>query len=117
MVTTYLKKCHAFSEDFRDCVENREIVLLGQCALCGFHGGVWQPVRKTLVFDSYPGKLRPDVSRVWLTRIQWDHIKTGEDDSNCEDDLRQKREGTVIEFLDETEAAFKNFTPHIYLIE
>ncbi len=56
---------------------------------------VWQPVRKTLVFDSHPDKLRPDVSRVWLTRIQWDHI----------DDLRQKREGTVIEFLDETETA------------
>ena len=91
--------------------------LLGQCALCGFHGGVWQPVRKTLVFDSPPGKLRPDVSRVWLTRIQWDRIKTGGDDSNCEDDLRQKREGTVIEFLDETEAAFKIFTPHSYLIE
>ncbi len=41
----------------------------------------------------------------------------GGHDSNCEDDLRQKREGTVIEFLDETEAAFKNFTPHSYLIE
>jgi len=90
--------------------------LLGQCALCGFHG-VWQPVRKTLVFDSPAGKLRPDVSRVWLTRIQWDHIKTGGDGSNCEDDLRQKREGTVIEFLDETKTTFKNFTPHSYLIE
>jgi hypothetical protein len=78
---------------------------------------VWQRVRKTLVFDSPDGKLRPDVSRVWLTRIQWDLIKTGGDDSNSEDDLRQKREGTVIEFLDETEAAFKNFTPHSYLIE
>jgi hypothetical protein len=31
--------------------------------------------------------------------------------------LKQKREGTVIKFLDETEAAFKNFTPHSYLIE
>ena len=51
--------------------------LLGQCALCGFHVVVWQPVRKTLVFDSPPGQLRPDVSRVWLTRIQWDRIKTG----------------------------------------
>ena len=57
------------------------------------------------------------MSSVWLTRIQWDHIKTGGDGSNCEDDLRQKREGTVIEFLDETKAAFKNFTPHRYLIE
>ncbi len=87
--------------------------LLGQCALCGFHGGVWQPVRKTLVFDSHPGKLRPDVSRVWLTRIQWDRIKTVGDGSNCEDDLRQKREGTVIEFLDETEAAFKTSPPTV----
>jgi hypothetical protein len=31
--------------------------------------------------------------------------------------LSQEREGTVIEFLDETETAFKNFTPHSYLIE
>ena len=43
---------------------------------------LWQPVRKTLVFDFSAGKLRPDVSR-----------------------------------LDEAETAFKNFTPHSYLID
>jgi hypothetical protein len=52
--------------------------LCGQCALCCFHG-VWQFARKKLVFDVPAGRLRPDVSTVWLTRIQWDRIKTGGD--------------------------------------
>ena len=96
--------------------DTKSTCLRGQCALCGLQS-VWQPIRKTLVCDFSAGKLRPDVSRVWLTRIQWDRIKTGGDDNNCEDDLGQKREGTVVEFLDEAETAFKNFTPHSYLID
>jgi hypothetical protein len=82
--------------------------LSGQCARCGF-AAVWQPVRKTLVYDSLAGKLRPEASRVYLTRIKWDRIRTGGDGSNSEDDLRQQREGTVIEFLDEAQVAYHNF--------
>ena len=61
-------------------------------------------MRKKLVYDS--GKLKPGVSRVWLTVIQWDRIKTGGDGSKSEDDLRQRCEGTLIEFLDQASIAY-----------
>ena len=83
---------------------------------CGF-SALWYPVRKTLVYDAPAGKLRPEVSKVWLSRIKWDRIKTGGDGSQVEDDLRQQREGTLIEFLDEACTAYSNFTPHSFHIE
>jgi hypothetical protein len=46
-------------------------------------------VRQTLVYDNIGGKLRPDVSEVWLSKMIWDIIKTGGDGNNSEDDLRQ----------------------------
>ena len=90
--------------------------LRGECSKCGF-GALWKPVRKTLVYDSPAGKLKPGVSRVWLTKIKWDRIKTGGDGSNSEDDLRQAREGTLIEFFDEVCTAYTNFTPHSFHVD
>jgi hypothetical protein len=46
-------------------------------------------VRQTLIYDNSDGKLRPDVSEVWLSNMIRDVIKTGRDGSNSEDDLRQ----------------------------
>ena len=56
------------------------------------------------------------MSRVWLTQMQWDRIKTGGDGSSSEDDLRQQREGTLIELLDEFEPVQNTWVPHRYHI-
>jgi hypothetical protein len=68
--------------------------LQGKCVKCGFKS-LWMTVRQTLVYDNSGGKLRPDVSEVWLSNMIWDSIKTGGDGSNSEDDLRQQHEDTA----------------------
>ncbi len=90
--------------------------LQGKCVKCGFKT-LWMSVRQTLVYDNSDGKLRPDVSEVWLSNMIWDSIKTGGDGSNSEDDLRHQHEGTVIAFMDKAIQAFYNFTPHRIHIE
>ena len=101
------------------CAESLEkatfTCLRGACR-CGL-SGMWKPVRKTLVFDVPAGKLKPGVSKVWLTKIKWDRIKTGGDGSNSEDEMRQQCEGTLIEFLDQASTAYSNFTPHSFHID
>ncbi len=84
--------------------------LQGKCVKCGFKA-LWMAVRQTLVYDNSGGKLRPDVSEVWLINMIWDSINTGGDGSNSEDDLRKQHEGTVISFMDKAMQAFYNFTP------
>mmetsp|Transcript_47642 Transcript_47642/g.125862 ORF Transcript_47642/g.125862 Transcript_47642/m.125862 type:complete len:691 (-) Transcript_47642:17-2089(-) len=90
--------------------------LKGKCSKCGLVA-LWKPIRKTLVYDAPAGKLKPDVSRVWLTMIKWDRIKTGGDGSNSEDDLRQHCEGTLIQFLDQAAQAYTHFLPHSFHID
>ncbi len=101
-----------------DTLENATArCLQGKCSNCGFRA-LWMPVRKTLVYDAPPaGKLRTGVSRVWITGMSWDRIKTGGDGSHSEDELRQHREGTVIELLDEACTAYSNFTSHSFHID
>ena len=96
-------------------LEDADAKCLGGKCKCGMTA-LWKPVRKRLVFDSPAGKLKPGVSRVWLTKIKWDRIKTGGDGSKSEDDLRQHCEGTLIEFLDQAVSAYSNFTPHSFHI-
>ena len=66
--------------------------------------------------DSF-GKLKPGVSTVWMQQLQWSRIKSGGDGSNKEDDLRQKREGTLIQLLDEFEPVQKLNIRHQFHIE
>lgn len=84
----------------------------GDCDCCGFT--MWTKLRPKLV-DSF-GKLKPDISKVWLTKMQWDRLKTGGDGSSSEDDLRQARDGTVIELLDELKPIQDAWVPHRFNI-
>ena len=58
------------------------------------------------------GSLKPGVSPVWSQQLQWSRIKSGGDGSSKEDDLRQKREGTLIQLLDEFEPVQKANVRH-----
>lgn len=88
--------------------------LRGECERCGF-SKIWSKgLRRTLVYAD--GTLKPDISRVWLTRVQWDRVKTGGDGSSSEDDLRQQCEGTLIELLDELDPVQTTWLPHRYHI-
>ena len=86
----------------------------GDCSCCGFDRLWFKTLRPKLVYDS--GKLKPGVSRVWLTKMQWDRLKTGGDGSSSEDELRQSREGTVIELLDELKLIQDAWIPHRFNI-
>lgn len=66
--------------------------------------------------DEY-GKLRPGISRAWLTPIQWECLKTGGDGSSSEDDLRKSCEGTPIELLDRFEPVQKAAVSHCFHID
>jgi len=97
-----------------DCLQDADAKCLrGNCS-CGFQRLWTKGIRPKLVYSN--GKLKPGISRVWLTTMQWDRVKTGGDGSSAEDDLRQKREGTVIELLDEFEPVQNAWTPHRYNI-
>ena len=58
------------------------------------------------------GGLKPGVSPIWSQQLQWSRIKSGGDGSSKEDDLRQKREGTLIQLLDEFEPVQKANVRH-----
>eukprot|EP00966_Prymnesium_polylepis_P035200 818159-Prymnesium_polylepis.1 len=84
---------------------------MGSCKKCGFQQ-LWSlGLRKQLV-DAY-GKLRPGVDKVWLTKIKWERIKSGDapgtgqvgvQQGGDKEILRQKCEGTIIELLDQFES-------------
>ena len=96
------------------CLQDAEAKCLrGECS-CGFKQWWKEGVRPKLVYAN--GTLKPGVSRVWLTKMQWDRVKTGGDGSSSEDDLRQRREGTLIELLDEFEPVQNTWVPHRFLI-
>eukprot|EP00966_Prymnesium_polylepis_P186438 4321511-Prymnesium_polylepis.1 len=48
--------------------------------------------------------------------MEWDRLKTGGDGSTSEDDLRQRREGTLIQMLDEFEPIQNTWVPHRFFI-
>jgi hypothetical protein len=96
------------------CLQEANAQCLRGCGKCGFQRLWSKGIRPKLVYPS--GKLRPGVSRVWLTKMHWDRVKSGGDGSSSEDDLRQKREGTVIDLLDEFEPIQNTWTPHRYNI-
>jgi len=87
----------------------------GTCQHCGFKK-LWQPVRKTVV-DAF-GKLRDGAPAAWQTKIRYEVLKSGgstpSDGSTSEDKetLRERREATIVEFLDEFEKASVKFPAH-----
>ena len=87
----------------------------GKCSKCGFKR-LWSKGLRPKLVDPFH-KLRPGVSRVWLTKMQWDRVKSGGDGSSSEDDLRQRCEGTLIELLDATELVETNTLGHSFHIE
>ena len=92
------------------CIEDADAKCLrGECG-CGFKALWTKGLRKRLVYAN--GTLKPGISRVWLTKMQWDRIKSGGDGSSSEDELRQQCEGTLIECLDAFEPIQDTMTPH-----
>ena len=89
--------------------------LKGLCNCCGF-AQIWSKGLRPKLVDAY-GKLRPGISRAWLTPMQWECLKTGGDGSSSEDDLRQSCEGTPIEFLDRFEPVQKGAVGHCFHID
>ena len=88
--------------------------LRGECPHCGFQQ-LWTKTLRPKLVDSF-GKLKPDISRIWLTKMQWDRLKTGGDGSSSEDDLRQARAGTLLELLDEFKPIQDSYIPHRFNI-
>jgi hypothetical protein len=76
---------------------------LGKCASCGF-AKLWQPVRERLVDGA--SKLRDGIDTVWQSTVRYEVLKsrknTPSDGSNTEsnDTLRERKESSIIEFLD-----------------
>lgn len=99
-----------------DCLDDADSrCIRGECAQCGF-SLIWSRGLRPKLVDSY-GKLKPDVSPIWMQWVQWSRIKSGGDGSNKEDDLRQTREGAIIQLLDEFEPVQKHHIRHSFHIE
>ena len=103
-----------------DCFNDADAKCIRQeCPDCPSFHRMWSApttgLRGDLV-DSH-GRLKTGISPVWSQQLQWSRIKSGGDGSNKEDDLRQKREGTLIQLLDEFEPVQKLNVRHQFHIE
>lgn len=87
----------------------------GECLKCGF-SQLWSRSLKKDLVDAR-GELKAGVSKVWVQDIEWSRIKTGGDGSSSEDELRQHRSGTVIQFLDEFEPVQQQHLRHSFHID
>ena len=88
-----------------------------ECPNCPSFHRMWSAPSTGLrchLVDSH-GLLKQGASPVWSQ--QWSRIKSGGDGSSKEDDLRQKREGTVIQLLDEFEPVQKVNVRHQFHID
>ena len=95
----------------RNCLADADGTCIhNECAKCGFKT-LWSKKLRPKLLDSF-GKLKPGASRVWLTVLQWERVKSGGDGSSSEDDLRQSCEGTLLELLDEFEPVHNKWVPH-----
>ena len=86
----------------------------GECK-CGF-ARLWSKGARLKLVDAF-GKLRPGVSKMWLHTLQWECLKTGASSSSSEDELRQSREGTIIEYFDALEPVMKQAVSHGFHID
>jgi len=68
--------------------------LRGECH-CGFQA-LLGPVHAKLVWEGPAGKLRPEASRVWLTDLKWNRIKTGGDGNTSPLDVAEHLRATFF---------------------
>lgn len=87
----------------------------GECSNCGFKL-VWSKSLKNDIVDVH-GELKAGASKAWVQEIEWSRIKTGGDGSSSEDDLRQQRSGSIIQFLDEFEPVQLHNVRHSFHID
>lgn len=102
------------------CLETaRPECVAGTCKHCGFKA-LWQPVRKKLV-DAYH-KVRDGVPAVWQSKLRYEVLKSGSStpsDGSAADEketLRERKEATIINFLDAFEKACIKFPAHRHLV-
>ena len=99
-----------------DSLDEVELKCVHQdCSKCGFPQ-LWSKGARPKLVDAF-GKLRPGVSKIWLHSLQWERLKIGAGSSSSEDDLRQSREGTIIEYFDELEPVMKQSVRHSFHID
>lgn len=137
-VTTVAHEVHpmlAKLVEFCGCARKREMVdalvcggnldaakpscVRGSCPDCGFKK-IWQPVRQTLV-DS-DGKLLCGKSPLWQSSLRYEVLRSGSaqpSDGSAtgeKETLRERRESSIIEFLDTFQKASIGFPNHRHLI-
>lgn len=89
------------------------------CPQCGFQA-LWKPVRNKLVGAN--GQLCDGTHRHWQSRIRYEVLRSGgstpSDGSNSDEKeaLRERREASVIEFLDDFLKSSAKFPAHRQLI-
>jgi len=107
---------NAFESENRDCIE-------GRCGSCGFKK-IWSDGLRKMLVDK-DGNLKAGVHPVWLKTVQWWRYKTSApsnsvsvDDSNSEKEtLKQHRQGSIIDFIDEFEAhTWKKYPSHRFTL-
>lgn len=102
------------------CVETaKPECVKGECDRCGFKA-LWWPVRETLVDGS--GNLINGASAVWQHKVRYEVLKSGGSSpsdgspSDERDTLRERKEATLIELLDEFDKVSTLFPAHRQLV-
>lgn len=90
----------------------------GTCTDCGFKK-CWAPVRAELVDSS--GQLQDGASQLWQSSIRYEVLRSSSspaDGSTLSDkeDLRERKEASIIEFLDEFKRISHAFPAHRQLV-
>lgn len=98
-----------------ECLQNK-------CRACGLKQ-FWSGstgMRPKLVDGA--GKLKQGISPVWQSTMKWETLKSGKStpsDGSAADEkdgLRERKEGTLIQFLDDFQAVSMKFPAHKYLV-
>lgn len=99
----------------RECIR-------GNCPSCGFNS-LWSGptgLRRQLVDSN--GMLQPGIAPAWQVVMKWETLKSAgstPSDGSCAEEkngLRERREGSPIEFLDDFETASLKLPAHKYLV-
>ena len=107
----------AFEDQKVDC-------LYSDCDHCGFKACWSKSLRKKLVDEN--NRLRPGENPVWLKTIYWSRYKTTKGfgsvvvatgSRNSKELMEQQMSGTIIEFLDDMERAWRKYPYHRYTLE